>query len=234
MPGAAYGRTWLRTVSQRVAPTPKAASRIEIGHGAQRLGGGDHHDGQHHDGQRQAAGDQDLAHAQQGDEDRQAEQAVDDGWDARQVPDVGPDQAGRARVMGVLLQVDRRTHTQRQGKQDHEQDQQDRSDQALQDAGGRRAGRQRREEEVRPAAVAKTGNDLMMMSASSTTSTPRLISSETSRPISSARLRQSVVWPRSRCSTDLRRVHGLDPDRPSVGPPHAPDEARHSSGSGQA
>ena len=31
MPGAAYGRTWLRMVSQRVAPTPKAASRIEIG-----------------------------------------------------------------------------------------------------------------------------------------------------------------------------------------------------------
>ena len=31
IPGAAYGTTWLRTVSQRVAPTPKAASRMLFG-----------------------------------------------------------------------------------------------------------------------------------------------------------------------------------------------------------
>jgi hypothetical protein len=31
MPGAAYGRTWPRTTSQRVAPTPKPASRMLSG-----------------------------------------------------------------------------------------------------------------------------------------------------------------------------------------------------------
>ena len=31
IPGAAYGTTWLRTISQRVAPTPKAASRMLFG-----------------------------------------------------------------------------------------------------------------------------------------------------------------------------------------------------------
>ena len=31
MPGAAYGRTWLRTTSHRVAPTPNAASRMAPG-----------------------------------------------------------------------------------------------------------------------------------------------------------------------------------------------------------
>ena len=30
-PGAAYGSTWLRTTSHRVAPTPYAASRMPFG-----------------------------------------------------------------------------------------------------------------------------------------------------------------------------------------------------------
>ncbi len=31
IPGIAFGRTWLHTVCQRVAPSPKAASRSEFG-----------------------------------------------------------------------------------------------------------------------------------------------------------------------------------------------------------
>ena len=128
-----------------------------VRHGPQRLDGGDDHDRQDEHRQRDATG-QDVAPGpvavhgvHERDEDRQAQQAVDDRRDAGEVADVDLDEPGEPGVGGVLLEVDRRRQAEREGEERDDRGQDGRADEALDDAGLGGVGRQGRGEEVEAA-----------------------------------------------------------------------------------
>ena len=97
----------------------------------------------------------------EGDEDRQAQQAVDDRRHARQVADVDLDEAREPRVARVLLEVDRGRQAEREGDEGHDHGQDRRPDDALPDAGLGRVGRQRRWSGSPRPRSAKTGIALL-------------------------------------------------------------------------
>ena len=128
MPGAADGSTWLRTVSQRVAPTAERALPDALGNGAERFGGRDHDDREHEDGQREPSRDDTSTASEPAvavvaepfHEHGQAEDAVDDRGHASEVADVDLRESSEPRLAGVLLEVDGAGDAEREGDQGHD------------------------------------------------------------------------------------------------------------------
>ncbi len=126
MPGAADGMHEL--ARHLPARRTYAVTRLPDGvrHGAQRLDGGDDDDreDQHREGdptgQDVASGPLVIQRVHERDEDRQAQQAVHDRRDARQVADVDLDEPGELRVGCVLLEVDRRRQAEREREDRHD------------------------------------------------------------------------------------------------------------------
>ena len=103
------------TQTQRTLP-------IALRHGLERLLGSTDDGGQGHDDQRQAAGQQTGAQAQCLAEHQHTHQAIQDAGDACQGLVGKLDQGDQPPVGGVLGQIDRCTHAQRQHDQQCEQD----------------------------------------------------------------------------------------------------------------
>ncbi len=69
------------------------------------------------DGKGQDAGGDADAHAAEGDEEGEAEQAEDDGRNSGKIVDAKAHKAGKAATAGVFVQVDCRGNAEREGQQ---------------------------------------------------------------------------------------------------------------------
>ncbi len=125
-------------VSQPVAPTPKDASRNPLGTARKRLRGRDHDDGKNENCQGEATRDQGAAvgdAAQSLYKNRQAQESVDDRRHPGEVANVRNQESVHRRVLGVLLEVDRRRHPEGKSQHDDESDEDQRTDEALRKTG---------------------------------------------------------------------------------------------------
>lgn len=103
----------VRMMCHLPAPRPSAPS-VALGHRFEGFLGGADDGGQVHDDQRQAAGEQAGLEAQRLGKDQHTHQTINDAWDARQRLVGELDHLNEAAVGGVLGQIDRRAHAQRQ------------------------------------------------------------------------------------------------------------------------